>query len=88
MVKPLVNEINWRLTEAISSKDTRVLELGNIMQLYENERGRNDEIAAILNFGAMVTLKRRVSCHQIQGVSTGVHVNALDGTIKYDVAPG
>lgn len=87
MIEPIVNEINGRLTEAISSKDERVLELGNRMQLYDNERGRNDKEGDILNFGTMVTMKRRVGRHQVKGVLTGVHVNEFDGTIKYDVAP-
>ena len=56
------------------------------MQLYDNVRGRNDEEGAILNFGAMVTMNRRVGRHQVKGV-LGVHVNELDGTVKYDVAP-
>ena len=87
MIEPLVNEINGRLIEAIGSKDEMVLELGTRLQLYDKERSRKDEEGAILNFGAMVTMNRRVGRHQVKGVLTGVHVNELDGTVKYDVAP-
>ena len=87
MIEPLVDDINGRLTEANSSKDEMILELGNKMQLYDNVRGRNDEEESILKFGAMVTMNRRVGFHQVKGVLTAVHVKGLDGTVKYDVAP-
>ena len=64
MIEPLANEINGRLHEAISCKDEMIFDIENIMKLCDNERVRSDEEEAILNLGAMVTMKRRVGSHQ------------------------
>ena len=38
IVYPMVNDVNSMLTEAVSYRDKKVLELGDSMQLYNNEK--------------------------------------------------
>ena len=64
-----------------------VLNLGNRIHQYDNERGRSDEEGTILNVGAMVAMSRRVYIYQVKWVLTCVHVIELDGKVKYDVMP-
>ena len=72
MVEPLVDNIKVRLTEAISTKQDKALEVTQIMQQYDNAKVRKVEEGAVLTFGDKVTLKRRVGRHQVKGVITAV----------------
>ena len=57
MVEPLVDNIKVRLTEAISTKQDKALEVTQIMQQYDNAKVRKVEEGDVLTFGDKVTLK-------------------------------